>query len=362
MKKILIVLLAVCCTSLQSCDDDDNKQVEVADTNIEGLFLGVVGFNNDVYVTGISNNITATNTAIDKLENNVDQTALCYGISKGIEQLTQFNSSQALDQAFIVAFTDGYDNYSGRYFPSVGQGAVVTHTQTLLRNASISGKPIKTYTIGLAGAGTLVDSDLNSLAVNGQYLRATSSTLQNTFQSIAKSLISTASNISILTSNTAINANDPKYLQITFNTYADPAFNGAMTPYTIYAQFINPGGTAPGFRVTSPKVNHISFIGDTGALITGSIQGSKYVVPLANLSINSPSSGQNLFIKDVVVANKFGTRPYTVDVEDSEAKKAIDKNVAVVLVLDCSTSLGTDFTPMKRYSKEFIQTLVDSKK
>lgn len=365
MKKILTAFLVVCCACLQACDDDDdNKQVAAPDTTVEGLFLGVVGFNDNAYITGISNNITQTNNAIDKLENKADQTALCYGISEGINELSRFNSTQQLDQAFIVAFTDGYDNYSGKYFPAVGQGDIINHTQSLLKNASISGKPIKTYTIGLAGAGSLRENDLIALAVNGQYQSATSNTLQNTFQSIAKSLISTASDVSILTSNTSISTSNPKYLRITFYTYTDQTYNGVMTPYTIYAQFTNANGTAPTFKVTSPKVSYINFVGDNGAVIQGTVQGSKYAVPLANLSITSPSnSTQNLFIKDIEVANKFGTGGiYDVDIEDSKAQKAIAKNVAVVLVLDCSSSLGNDFAPMKKYSKEFIETLKENKK
>ncbi|MES2807457.1 MAG: hypothetical protein V4619_02465, partial [Bacteroidota bacterium] len=273
-------------------------------------------------------------------------------------------AAQPLDQAFIVAFTDGFDNYSGKFFPQVGQGGVVAHTTNLLKNASISGKPIKTYTIGFQGTGVVVDSDLQSLAVNGQYLKANSSTLQSVFQTIAKSLISTSSNVSIITSYTSIIAADPKLFKITFNTYTDENYNSGMTPYTIEAQFTNVNTNTPVFKITSPKVANISFIGDNGAPITGAREGStKYNVPLANLTITSPGTGQPVFIKDITVTYKFSLgSTYVNDVEDTKGTKAIAKNVAVVLVLDCSSSLGNVFTPMKQYSKEFIQTLVTSKK
>ncbi|MBE9662693.1 hypothetical protein [Mucilaginibacter myungsuensis] len=368
IKLIIILLLNLIILSSLKCRKDTTPE-PVPDKTVEGLFLGVVGFNSTVYPKAMNNNITATYSAIDGLLNTVDQTALCYGVKTAIEQLKTLNSTQTLDQAFIVSFTDGLDNVSANFFTNVGQGAVIPYTADLLRNTSISNKPIKSYTIGFKGNGAVIDADLSYLAVNGQYLQANSSNINSIFQSIAQSLIATSQNISIVTNNVEIFASSPKYFRITFNTYSTPEFTGASTPFTIFAQMTNIDKKSPVFKVTSAKSSSVKFIGDDGTPISGTIStiisGGKPVekatIPLENLSITS-SNGQNLFVKDLSLSYKYNQNDYETDIEDTKGVKSIAKNVGVVLVLDCSTSLGNQFVPMKESSKKFIETLVNSVK
>jgi formylglycine-generating enzyme required for sulfatase activity len=53
----------------------------------------------------------------------------------------------------------------------------------------------------------------------------------------------------------------------------------------------------------------------------------------------------------------YDNETYYTDTEDTSAEEAISKKIAVVLVLDCSTSLGNNFAPMQTAANNFINTL-----
>ncbi|MES2807456.1 MAG: hypothetical protein V4619_02460, partial [Bacteroidota bacterium] len=88
MQKIISAILIASCVFIYGCPKPKPTPTpEQPQVKAEGLFLGVVGFNDDVFVTPPSNNVTQTKSAIDQLTNKIDQTALCYGMSKGIDQI-----------------------------------------------------------------------------------------------------------------------------------------------------------------------------------------------------------------------------------------------------------------------------------
>jgi outer membrane murein-binding lipoprotein Lpp len=194
MKNLLFLAPVIILSAfLIGCDNDTenqtNKNPAEPDIVIEGLHLGVVGFNDTVAINPISNNVTRINAFIDNLSNNTDATAMCYGLSEGIDLLEELDAENEIDETFIVLFTDGYDNYSATYFNNVFQPDVVDHTRSILENTTINNNPVKCYTIGLEGKGTLNDTELEKLAVNGEYKKADSYTLSTTFTEIANSMI-----------------------------------------------------------------------------------------------------------------------------------------------------------------------------
>lgn len=328
---------------------------------VEGLYMGVVGFNNNVTVTPVTDDMTIVKNSINGLGNEPDATALCYGMTKGLDLLEDADRKQDFDMTYMVVFTDGFDNYSSNFFPGVYQDEVVDYTRDILNDAKVSGKPVRVYTLGLAGKGTLKDDELRDLAVNGSYRRATSATLNSTFREIADAVMSTAKNVEIVTNAVPISAANPKYVQVTITAVADRI----RTDFVIEGMLTNGDGKSPQFTVTSVSPG-LTFDG-SGGNISGTVVTrngiKKAVLPLSNLTIAPRNGTEPYVVQKMVVKIKYKLADeYVEDVEDTKTEDAIAKNVGIVLVLDCSQSLGQDFAPMKNYAKEFVNTIMAKKK
>ena len=59
----------------------------------------------------------------------------------------------------------------------------------------------------------------------------------------------------------------------------------------------------------------------------------------------------------IVKTRNSDSEDWTIDVEDVQVTKNLAKNIAVVLVLDCSSSLSENFSDVKKYAMEFIENL-----
>lgn len=358
MKRANIILSLILCITLISCEwiesIFDNDQ---PDETVKGLYIGIVGFNDTISIRPMTNNVTKVKSFINNLKNKTDATAMCYGISEGISLLKNFESTREINQSFIVVFTDGFDNFSANYFDGIYQSDVISYTKDLLSEAVIDNNPIKCFTIGLSGNGVLKEYELEELAVNGEYKEATSFTLSTTFNEIANSLIATSKNFSFVTNSVPISIEKPKYVQIKIG--AATSFSTYITNYTIEGEFYNIDGNTPIFKATYINEN-IYFEGDNGEQIYGSLEGHKAVVPLKNLTIKSTT--ELYYISNISVKIRWSIYDdWVEDVEDSSIDESIAKNIAIILVLDCSSSLGDYFEYLKQYSKELINTLSESK-
>ena len=65
--------------------------------------------------------------------------------------------------------------------------------------------------------------------------------------------------------------------------------------------------------------------------------------------------GKDLQFTYAVKVKKWGN--YEEDIEDGSTSEEISKRIAVVLVLDCSSSMGNAFEPMKAAAIDFIETM-----
>ncbi len=364
MKRQILCKLIFVCIFLSSCNSLFPEQDEDQDIIVAGLNIGVIGFNSIVTINPITDNISNTQRFIDKLRNDTDATAMCYGISEGLSILKEFDEKQIVDQAYIVVFTDGFDNYSANYFNGVYQSDVIDYTKELLNSSIIGNKPIKCFTIGLEGKGVLKDSELRELAVNGEYKKANSSTLGDTFNYIANSLIATAKNFSFMTNAVPISALNPKYVQIKIGATTSHT-NSILDYFYIEGEFSNNDGKTPVFKITNVN-NNIYFDGIDDLQIYGTISTrngvNKAVIPLKNLSIKSTSIDKMYYLKEIKVKIKWQLPDSWVeDVEDSNIEESIAKNISIALILDCSSSLGDDFKNLKKYSNELVYSLKDIK-
>ena len=313
---------------------------EVDIDSTKQLYIGVVAFNQSVHQLPITSNVDSAKAFINLQTNDKDQTAFAYSVSKG-SHLFANTALPTFDKVYMLNFTDGFDNYSNRLYNDegrqVGQMVYDTAQYDLLQNTAIH-----SYAIAF-GDDSAYRTCLQQLVTGGggYYKAATSNDLQSTFNEIAKSMIASAKNVILKTNSDYYDETSPQQFQINFISV------GGFTD-TIYASLI--GDPYAGFTLVIDSVvnKYASF--DSPAYGVEDPETLKANIPLKNMKF--VKDGTDLQFNYEVKVKKWGK--YEVDVEDGSASEDISKRIAVVLVLDCSSSMGNAFEPMKAAAVDFI--------
>jgi uncharacterized repeat protein (TIGR02543 family) len=301
----------------------------------ERVYVGVVAFNDATSEYALSNNLGRAKLFIHDKDNDVDSTALCYAVSKAA---TLFGAAglPPLDNLFVVSFTDGLDNSSSFLYTGVPQATVYDQAKTDLEK--ITG--MRSYAIGF---GTELNAtSMQKLVVNkGQYRTATSANLNTVFQEIAYSVMASSKNMELVTQSGTYTDEYPKYFKITVTAQGNTTYTA-----TIKCKLV---GTT--FTIIEPDP-YLSFNAPAAAVVTG----SKMRIPLNNLKYER--DGAEWYISDVAVQVSYDDTDYRTDTEDGSASTSNNtKKTGVVLVLDCSKSLGESFESVKTAAYSFIDTL-----
>jgi hypothetical protein len=327
----------------------------ISDTS-SSVYVGVATFNDTVKISDISNNLGTAKTFIDSATNTVDATALCYALSKGV---TMFSKSglPTFDNTFIVTFTDGVDNRSSSLY--VADGKNVTQTQVYNQaKTDLAAKPgLESYAIGFTGREEINATQMQNLVQNGQYKTASNVTeLNSVFKSIADSVLASSKNVTLKTNVGLFTDLEPKYFRLTVTAVSNlnSSYPDTYTD-TIHGKLVyNMGqtGAVPVFTVTQSGT-YTTFDNP----INGTVSSGKILLPLNNLKYTR--SGMDYFIESIKVEVSYDDdgKTYREDTEDSSVQEDIAKIIGVVLVIDCSQSLGTAFSTVKSTAKNFIDTL-----
>ncbi len=326
-----------------------------------GLYLGVMGFNNALYPYqyGSNNFCLLTSSSKSSFQSHIRGlktdigTALYYAVDKAVSNLENSRFPADLSKVAIVTFTDGLDVGSVEYgdeYESVS--AVSQH----LKSARVDGKAIDAYAIGLKG------NDVTNVSRFKENLTALSSSASNAmevadmdevnakFQEIANSLYKETKTLSISIVSPGL-TNGQKF-RFTFDGNLDEA-----TSSTCYIE-----------GVWDRKNNVLSSV---------SYQGLK----CSNGSSVSLTKEESIFysftLKDVVFFNDKVFEKSKIQMwlqeggiwgknsefnPNSSSDPVVEQKSAVImLVLDCSSSLGTQgLQQVQTAAKNFISTLYSS--
>ncbi len=309
------------------------------------IYVGVVAFNKTVNEFALTPEVDKAKTFITNQTNDQDFTAFAYSVSKG-NKLFDAAGLPEFDKIFMLNFSDGTDNYSNMLWGMEGRMINQAFVYDTARYDLAQRGDINSYAIGFGddvGFGTKMQKVVLG---SGKYRNAeTSEDLQSTFNEVAESIIASAKNV-ILTTNPGFYSEAMGYKYFRFDFLAE---NG--TRDTIYAKM--EGTPFAGFTLNITKAGKY-------AQFSAPVQGTydealgKVFLPLNNLKFVSSSSELQFEFKPNV---SFDGDLYYEDVEEASTEEAISKRIAVVLVLDCSKSMGDAFEPMKEAAIDFIETL-----
>ena len=308
------------------------------------LYVGVVAFNKDVRQMSISSDMEAVKTFINAQNNDKDFTAFAYSVSKGNLQFDAADLPK-FDNIFMLNFSDGTDNYSNMKWGEEGRMVAPNLVYDTARYDLLQRSGLNSYAIGFGNDVGFGEKMKKVVTGYGGYYNAKSANdLQPTFNEIAKSMLASAKNV-LLKTNPGYYSGYYKYFRFTFTAeggYSD----------VIYAKM--DGLPSTGYTLSISKIENGYAYFDAPAKGIVDDETGKVHIPLNNLKF--VKDGKELQYKFTIEVS-FDGELYYEDVEEASTAEEISKRIAVVLVLDCSTSMGDAFEPMKAAAIEFIKTM-----
>lgn len=352
---VAAIMLALTLSTFTSCRKKpiDNTPAP------EGLYLGIVGFNSDLYTMPLG--LLNQNTK-HSFENFVDGlamqngTILYHAVNTGLNSLAKAKIPENLINVSVVTFTDGLDQGSYILSDEYNSGTeYLNGVNNRIRNELIGGTHISAYSIGVRG------SDVADVASFQNNLKKLSSDPEHNvfevnnmaeasekFAEIAQQLYnqSTFYNVTL-----KLPAQEPNTkIRFTFDN-VNAAENSQIY---IEGTYIRTNGKGQLTNIIYHGLESIS-----GTTVTASTDGIFDVFSFRNLTDLNGVQMTTDYVKQwiwIVSAEKW---QYNSEFTPAGNTETVDeyKSAMIMLVLDCSSSLGSDFTTVQTSANSFIETL-----
>ncbi len=352
---VIALTLAVTLTTFTSCRKpkaEDNTPAK------EGLYLGIVGFNSNLYTMplGLLNQDTK-----HTFENFIDDlvmqngTILYHAVNTGINSLTSARIPENLINVSIVTFTDGLDQGSYVEGGYNSGNEYLSAVNNRIMNDLIGGTNISAYSIGVRGSDVNdVESFRNNLKklssdpVHNVFEVNSMNEASEMFAEIAKQLYKQSMYYNITLKLPAQEPNTK--IRFTFDNVSDANDSQCY----IEGIYIRNNGKG--------QLTDLVYVGMesmASSVITATSEGIFDVFAFRNLTdLNGNQMGtENVKQWSWIESNtswqlnsEFTPSGNTVIINEY-------KSAMIMLVLDCSSSLGADFVKMKTAANQFIETL-----
>ena len=326
-----------------------------------GVYLGVISFNKQLYTKPISLLNTDSKNAFDSFIDGMEMkngTLLCYSVDNAIDSLGSVVLPDNVSKVAIVTFTDGLDQGSidmieamtGQYYDSDDEYlAAIKHK---IKTYSLAGVPIAAYSVGVRGSDvkdlSKFQSTLKQLASSDEYAIEVQnmSEVNAKFKEIASQL-----NRSVNYQTVPIimpGLSNGIRVRFTFDNVAD------ATNSSLYVE-----GTYNRRDRTLVDVEYHGMTSTSGSVVVGEITE----VIFTKFTFENILTDDNSFINKAFI-NEWYMTPDGLWQQNSEFDPdqqpdiELEQNsIVIMLVLDCSSSLGDDFGTAKDNAKDFISTM-----
>jgi len=358
MKRLPLLLLLFTSLSLVffSCSRETASEPKPAAET--GMYIGIIGFNKDLNEKELSlidaNNKYEFTSFVSSLSSD-NGTVLYHAVNAGLDNLAKANLPNDVINVSIITFTDGLDlgSYALNHDYDSGDEYLAA-IKSRISSDKIKDLNINAYAIGVKGddvhdnakfyenISNLSSSSENAMNVDNMNQVTTK------FQEIAESLTSTNSTQTLELKLPVPEPNTT--IRFTFDNVSDANQSNVY----IEGVYSNTSGT----QLT--EINYHGLKSESGTTVTGTLDGVELSLTFSNLLTTSDQSVSTYNLKQW---SKTSTGAWQVNSEfnpsDNTSTKLVRNGTAVVmLVLDCSSSLGSDFSSMKSAASNFIDVLV----
>ena len=324
-----------------------------------GIYLGVMGFNQQVYSSSISKldkeNKSGFESFIDDL-NMKYGTLLYYSVDQAINTMQSATFPSDLSTVAIVTFTDGLDQGSMMMEDSYdNDNDYLNAINQRIKNEKINGLSLTAYSIGLRGQDV---SDVTQ------------------FKSNLSKLASSAENATEVTSMSEVNAKfkeiaeqltQSSYVQ-TVNLKMPGVSNGVLVRFTFdnvssaknSSLYIE--GTFNRSTLSLENVKYVGLSSTSGTTIKGVRDGIFVNFTFDGVHTNNNTLIDKNFTDEWTYITSNSSWQINSEFDKSENSDVVVKrsSAAIMLVLDCSSSLASDFGKAKSNAKDFINTLYEA--
>lgn len=347
---------------LSSCSGDGPDAPTSGVFNQSGLYLGIIGFNDDLK----SKNIGLLNkSTVSQYKSFVDGltklagTTLYYAEENALKCLKESRFPNDLESVSIVTFTDGVDQGSNAYNDSYSSAKeYLDAVSNSIRQTYVDGKKINAYAIGLRGNDVKTSEQISMFRENltklssseeNRYEVSNMNQVNTTFQQIAGSLYkSSSTHILSISIPSLYNGN---LVRFTF----DNIYSGEQSK--CYIQGVWQSG-----KLTNLTTYGCSYSGDL-TVVGEKVSGTQFKFTFRGLSSTNNDALQLTHLMEYYKSSedeKWFPNTSEFDNKRDAEQKVEQKTAVIMLVLDCSSSLGNDFQQMKSAAKDFISLLASA--
>ena len=353
---VSIVALVVTLTTFTSCR---KPQAEDHTPAKEGLYLGIIGFNQELYTMplGLLNQDTKRDfmNFVDGLSMQ-NGTILYHAVNTGLNSLASAKIPENLINVSVVTFTDGLDQGSYVLSNNYNSGSeYLAAVNSRINNELVGGCNISAYSIGVRGSDV---GDIESFRNN---LRKLSSDPDNVvevsnmseasekFAEIAQQLYnqSTFYNVTL-----KLPAQEPNTrIRFTFDNVSDVNESQCY----IEGTYITIGDK----KGQLTEIDYVGLESMSGIAVTASREGIFDLFSFQNLTDTNGVPISTDYVKEWNWLESSSQWQYNSEFTPSGNTQIVNeyKSAMIMLVLDCSSSLGSDFVNMKTAANGFIETL-----
>ena len=374
MKRLMnavILMLGLSMVIMASCTKDPNNNGgnngggngsgNVSGGTEEGLYLGIIGFNDQLSTKPLSLLKPSTeDTFIDFVDalNMRDGTALYHAVNTALNWLKSASLPSELINVSIVTFTDGLDNASTMLNSNYGsQAEFLNAVNRRILNDRVGGQNINAYAIGMKG------NDVQDQTSFQQNLRKLSSSPSNVFEvdnmeNVTERFRSIAGQLYNETSTPSMRVKIPggydnnTVIRITFDDVSSCNASNCYVEGT-YTRVNGQG-----------RLDHLNYRGlqstSGNTVVSESQDGAYYWYKFVELKTQDGQPVTNTSNMRLwrYVSSTQEWQPESEFSPSNYSDIQVDrKSAVVILVLDCTTSLGIDFRHMKEAAKQFVEVL-----
>ena len=353
---VVVLALAVTLATFTSCRKPKAEDTTPAK---EGLYLGIVGFNSDLYTMplGLLNQDTKHNfeSFVDGLSMQ-NGTILYHAVNTGLNSLAAAKIPENLINVSVVTFTDGLDQGSYVLSDSYNSGSeYLAAVNGRINNELIGGTNISAYSIGVRGSDVSdIESFRNNLKklssdpINNVFEVSNMSEASEKFAQIAQQLYnqSTFYNVTL-----KLPAQEPNTkIRFTFDNVNDVHESQCY----IEGTYLRNGG-----RGQLTDIQYVGVLCMSGTTVTATTEGIFDLFSFQNLTDMGGNQISTDFVKQWNWLESSSQWQYNSEFTPSGNTQIVNeyKSAMIMLVLDCSSSLGNDFINMKTAANGFIETL-----
>ena len=324
-----------------------------------GIYLGIMGFNQQLYTFPVSElteeSKSGFDTFIDDL-NTKNGTLLYYSVDKTLTTMQSVPLPADISTVAVVTFTDGLDQGSIMMNSSYSDNTEYLNALNYrIMNETVSGQPITAYSIGLRGQDvadvSMFQDNLRKLASKDEYATEVTSMAEvnEKFKEIAEKLS---------TSN---------YVQ-TISLKMPGLPNGTLVRFTfdnVSAAELSELYIEGTFNLSTYSLENVRYEGlesTSGSEIKGIVDGIFVSFTFEGVHTESNKLIDNQFTDEWTYVASNNVWQINSEFDKTENSDIITErsSAAIMLVLDCSSSLGSDFPKAQSNAKDFINTLYEA--